>query len=269
MAPFLGSMTRIRLWFLIFWLAGSVIPVNAGEVLIAAAADLNFALKAMAGPFESQTGHRLKLSFGSSGNFYSQIVNGAPFDMFFSADMAYPRRLEDAGLAEPGTLFIYASGQLVLWVPNRSTIDLASAGIRALADPAIRKISIANPAHAPYGRAALAALRHEGLYEQVKDSLVSGESVLQAMQFVQSGGADIGIIPLSLALAPAMRQSGRYWLIPPETYPKIEQGALILKRAQNNGNLAAAQSFRDWTRSRQGRDILVRFGFAVPGEGGR
>ncbi len=262
-------MTRTRLWILILWLAGSAIPVQAGEVLIAAAADLNFALKGMAGPFEQQTGHRLRLSFGSSGNFYSQIVNGAPYDMFFSADMEYPKRLEEAGMAQPGTLFVYGSGRLVLWVPNRSAIDLARAGLRALTDPAVRKISIANPAHAPYGRAALAALQHEGIYEQIKGNLVSGESVLQAMQFVQSGAADMGIIPLSLALAPAMRQSGRYWPIPADTYPKIEQGALILKRAQQNGDLAAAQAFRDWIRSRQGRDFLVRFGFAVPEEEGR
>ncbi len=257
-------MVWINLLLLIFWLG--VLPLNAvaGEVFVAAAADLNFAMKEMAGPFEKQTGHRLKLSFGSSGNFYSQIVNGAPYDMFFSADMSYPLRLEKSGIAEPGTMFIFAVGRIVLWVANKSLVDLEHAGMQALNDPAILKIAVANPAHAPYGQAAIAAMRHAAVYDAVKDKLVSGESVLQAMQFVQSGAADIGVIPLSLALAPAMRQSGRYWSIPPDSYPKIAQGALILKRAKESGNLAAALSFRDWIRGREGRDILARFGFALP-----
>lgn len=254
---------------LIPWLTCLAVPVKAGEVLVAAAADLNFAMKEMIGPFEKQTGYRVKLSFGSSGNFHSQIINGAPYDMFFSADLSYPRKLESAGLGEPGTLFVYAIGQIVLWVPNRSTIDLTHRGMQALSDPSIRKVAVANPVHAPYGRAAVATMEYAKIYERIRSKLVSGESVLQAAQFVQSGAADIGIIPLSLALAPVMRQSGRYWVIPSDTYPKIEQGALILKRARQNGNLAAAQAFLDWVRSREGRDVLVRFGFALPEEGRR
>jgi molybdate transport system substrate-binding protein len=262
-------MTRKRLLILILWLAGLAVPAVAGEVFVAAAADLNFAMKEMIGPFEKQTGHRLRISFGSSGNFYSQIVNGAPYDMFFSADVSYPRKLETAGMGEPGTLFLYARGQIVLWVPNRSTIDLAHQGMQALSDPSIRKVAVANPAHAPYGRAAVAAMEHFKIYETVRGKLVSGESALQAAQFVQSGAANIGIIPLSLASAPAMRQSGRYWTIPAEAYPKIEQGALILRQARKNGNLATAQAFREWVRSRQGRAILERYGFVLPEEGSR
>ncbi|HYK91559.1 MAG TPA: molybdate ABC transporter substrate-binding protein [Acidobacteriota bacterium] len=259
-------MIRIRFLLLILGLAGLPAPSEAVDVLVAAAADLNFAMKEMSVPFEKQTGHRLKISFGSSGNFYSQIVNGAPYDMFFSADMSYPRRLQDSGKGEAGTLFVYGLGQIVLWVPNASAIDLVRTGMRALADPTIRKIAIANPVHAPYGRAAVSAMSHAAVYHVVKDKLVSGESVLQAMQFVQSGAADIGIIPLSLALAPDMRRSGRYWLIPQEAYPKIEQGALILSRAGQSGHLDAARAFSDWIQSKAGRDILARFGFLLSGE---
>ncbi len=262
-------MAQRSFLILILWFAGSAIPAAGGEVFVAAAADLNFAMKEMAGPFAQQTGHRLRLSFGSSGNFYSQIVNGAPYDMFFSADMSYPILLEKAGMAEPGTLFVFAIGKIVLWVPNKSAIDPERAGMRALADHAIRKIAIANPVHAPYGRAAVAAMRHAGIYEAVKNKLVSGESVLQAMQFVQSGAADIGIIPLSLALAPDMRRSGRYWLIPQDYYPRIDQGALILKYARHSGDQAAAQAFSEWIRGRQGQAILAQFGFALSGEGNR
>jgi len=258
-----------RLLILILGLSGLTIPAIGVEVLVAAAADLNFAMKEMIGPFERQTGHRVKISFGSSGNFYSQIVNGAPYDMFFSADVSYPRKLEAASLGESGTLFLYATGRIALWVPNSSRIDLAHEGMQALSDPIIRKIALANPAHAPYGRAAAAAMEQAQVYMKVRNKLVFGESALQASQFVQSGAADIGIIPLSLALAPPMRQSGRYWTIPPQSYPKIEQGALILRQARKNGNLAAAQAFREWVRSGQGRAVLERYGFVLPEEGKR
>jgi molybdate transport system substrate-binding protein len=261
----------LRTWLLILISPLAFMPARAraGELFVAAAADLNFAMKEMAVLYERQTGDRLRLSFGSSGNFYSQIVNGAPFDMYFSADVSYPRKLAAAGLGEPGGLFVYAVGQIVLWVPGKSEVDLESSGMQALCDHSVRKISIANPVHAPYGRAAVAAMQHYGIYGKVKGRLVFGESVLQAAQFVQSGAADIGIIPLSLAIAPLMRQSGRFWKIPAGTYPAIEQGALILRRAGKSGNLPAAQAFRSWIRGGQGRAILARFGFALPEEGGR
>ncbi len=250
-------------------LAFRAVPALSGDVFVAAAADLSFAAKELIPPFEKQTGNRVKLSLGSSGNFYSQIVNGAPFDIFFSADVSYPQKLEQAALTEPGTLSIYALGRIVLWVPNEAKIDLSREGMQALAGSAIRKISIANPEHAPYGRAAVAAMEHFGLYQKVRDRIVSGESVLQAAQFVQSRAADIGIIPLSLAVAPPMRSAGRYWVIPVDSYSKIEQGVVILKRARKSGDLAAAEAFREWVLGRPGREILERFGFALLEETGR
>src|SRR6266545_5774510 len=147
---------------------------QAGEVSIAAASDLNFAFKEMAADFEKKTGHTVKLSLGSSGNFYAQISNGAPFDVFFSADISYPKKLEAAGLTEPGTLYMYAVGRIVVWVPKDSPIDVASLGIKALQHPSVKKIAIANPKHAPYGRAAVVAMEHYKIHEAVKDKLVLG-----------------------------------------------------------------------------------------------
>src|SRR4029077_6100604 len=133
----------------------------------------------------------------------------APFDIFFSADIDYPRKLIDAGLADADSEFLYAEGRSVGWVPNSSPLDLETLGIRAVADPSVRKVAIANPQHAPYGRAAEAALKTLGAYDAVKDRLVFGENIAQAAQFVESGAADVGLIALSLALSPAMKDKGR------------------------------------------------------------
>src|SRR5262249_40875647 len=153
------------------------------EIRVAAASDLQFALQDLATRFEKESGKKLTLIFGSSGNFFAQIQNGAPFDIFFSANLAYPKKLEAAGLIEPGTYYEYATGKLVLWVPSRSQLDINS-GLRSLTNPAVRKIAIANPQHAPYGQAAIAALRKENLYDKVSDKLVLGENISQTASFV-------------------------------------------------------------------------------------
>ena len=203
----------------------------AQEITVAAAADLQFAFQDAATRFEKDTGKHVKLIFGSSGNFFAQIQNGAPFDVFFSADIDYPKRLEATGLAEPGTLYPYATGKIVLWVPNESKLDL-SRGLQVLLDPAVHKIAIANPEHAPYGRAAVAALRHENLYDKISSKFVLGENISQTATFVVSGSADVGIVALSLALAPSMKEKGRYVEIPTDEYPAIEQAAVILKSSR-------------------------------------
>src|SRR5271169_2606762 len=137
---------------------------GAGEIKVAAASDLTFAFKIVVARFEKQTGNRVRLTYGSSGNFFSQIRNGAPFDLFFSADVSFPEKLEAAGLTEPGSIYEYAKGEIVIWVPNSSKLDL-SKGLEVLLDPGIRKIAIANPLHAPYGAAAVAAMKHAGIYD--------------------------------------------------------------------------------------------------------
>ncbi len=200
---------------------------SAEEITVAAAADLQFALKDISNRFEQQTGNKVNLIFGSSGNFFSQIQNGAPFDVFFSADLDYPKKLEVAGHAEPNTLYQYATGKVVLWVRNDSKLDL-SKGLAVLLDPSVNKVSIANPAHAPYGRAAMAALDHEKLSEKLKDKFVLGENVSQAAQFIESGSAEAGIVALSLAVAPAMKEKGRYVEIPTSFYPPLQQGCVVL-----------------------------------------
>src|SRR5438874_4221365 len=223
----------------------SVPPAQAAEITIAAASDLNFAFKEIVAEFEKKTGNTVKLSLGSSGNFFAQISNGAPFDVFFSADIGYPQKLEQAGLAVPGTLYLYAVGRIVLWVPKGSPIDVRALGIEALQHPSVKKIAIANPKHAPYGRAAVAAMKHYTLYEQVKDKLVLGENISQTAQFVQTGGADIGIIALSLAVASAIRETGTFWEVPQEAYPRLEQGAVVLKIAKD---LKTARAFLDYVK---------------------
>ncbi|MGH9847924.1 MAG: molybdate ABC transporter substrate-binding protein, partial [Blastocatellia bacterium] len=185
--------------------SGLMIPTAAWseDLAIAAASDLNFAFKDLVVEFEKTTGQHVRLSMGSSGNFFSQIQNGAPFDLYFSADIAYPKKLEAAGLAVPGSLYRYAVGRIVVWVPARSSLAVEKLGMEALVDSSVRKIAIANPKHAPYGRAAVAAMQHFKVHDRIKDKLVLGENISQTAQFIESGASDIGIIALSLALAPA------------------------------------------------------------------
>ena len=238
------------------------VNVAVAEVItIAAAADLNFVFRELAAEYEKSTGDRVRLSLGSSGNFYAQIQNGAPFDLYFSADIAYPRKLEEAGLTVPGSLYPYAIGRIVLWAGKDSRLDL-SKGLEILREPTIKKIAIANPKHAPYGRAAVAAMEHAQVYDRVKDKLVLGENISQAAQFIESGAADIGIIAKSLALAPPMQAAGQYWEIPADAHPPIEQGAVILTGGKNQER---AKVFLSFVQGAEGQAMMKRYGFIVPG----
>ena len=233
-----------------------------GELLIAAASDLRFALDDLITHFTNRYPEcSPKPIYGSSGNFHAQIVNNAPFDLYLSADVSYPRALISAGKAAEKDLFLYAIGHLVVWAPNTSKLDVQSLGIKALLDPSVKKIAIANPAHAPYGRAAVAALKHYQLYDRVSKSLVLGENIAQTAQFIESGNADIGIIALSLAISPKMKPNGTYWEIPLEAFPKLEQGGLVLSGGKN---AAAASVFRDFILSSNGRELLQKYGFILP-----
>lgn len=229
-------------------------------IRVAAAADLKFAMEELSKGFEAKTGTKVDITTGSSGNFFAQIQNGAPFDLFFSADIGYPKKLEAAGLAEPGTLYEYAVGRILLWTLADAKVDVKTQGWNALLDPAIQKIAIANPEHAPYGRTAIAALQRAGIYEQVKEKLVFGENISQAAQFVQSGNAQVGIIARSLAASPSM-SDGKSWPIPTEMYPTIEQAAVVIKAARNK---KAALEFLNFVKSEPGRRILEQYGFTFP-----
>jgi molybdate transport system substrate-binding protein len=254
-------MIRITIALCMLLITG-VNVVVAEEITIAAASDLNFAFKEIVAEYEKATGDRVRLSLGSSGNFYAQIQNGAPFDLYFSADIAYPRKLEEAGLTVPGSLYPYAVGQIVLWAGKDSPLDL-SKGLEILRESTIRKIAIANPKHAPYGRAAVAAMEHAQVYDRVKDKLVLGENISQAAQFIESGAADIGIIAMSLALAPPMQAAGHYWEIPADAHPPIEQGAVILKGVKSQ---ESAKAFLSFVRGAEGQAMMKRYGFVVPGD---
>jgi molybdate transport system substrate-binding protein len=246
---------------------GSRAPAPAQQtpaLAVAAASDLRYALDELVAVYrEEHPGAGVSVSYGSSGNLYAQLTNGGPYDLFLSADIDYPRRLVDAGLAAPDSLFAYANGRIALWVPTNSPLDLDALGLRAVLDPKVTRVAIANPEHAPYGRAAEAALSGAGLLDEVRPKLVLGENISQTLQFVQSGAADIGIVALSLALAPPVTGSGRYWAVPIDAHPPIEQGGAILADAARPD---AAASFRALMTSDAGHAVLLRYGFVLPGD---
>jgi molybdate transport system substrate-binding protein len=254
-------MVRVIIALCLFVITGVSRSV-AGEITIAAASDLNFAFKEIVAEYEKASGNHVKLTLGSSGNFYAQIQNGAPFDLYFSADIAYPRKLEEAGLTVPGSLYPYGVGRIVLWTGKDSHFDL-SKGLGVLREPTVKKIAIANSKHAPYGRAAVAAMEHAQVYDRVKDKLVLGENISQAAQFVESGAADVGIIALSLALAPPMQAAGHYWEIPADAYPPIEQGAVVLRGGKNQER---AKAFLSFIQSAEGQTVMTRYGFVIPAD---
>jgi molybdate transport system substrate-binding protein len=244
-------------------------PVADGEVpVIAAAADLKFALEDIATRFRDDTREEVKLAFGSSGNFARQIEQGAPFRMFLSADEEFVFRLAEAGkTVDRGAL--YAVGRIVMMVPKGSPLavdptlkDLAA----ALADGRLKKFAIANPEHAPYGRRAEEALRYAGLWDRIKDRLVFGENVAQAAQFATTGGAQGGVIAYSLALSPTVARLGAFGLIPDAWHSPLRQRMALLQRAG-----PTAQAFYQYMQQPPARAILVRYGFVLPGElpGGR
>jgi molybdate transport system substrate-binding protein len=229
------------------------------EMTVAAASDLQFAMQDVAGRFEKETGETVRLIYGSSGNFFQQIQNGAPFDMFFSANLEDPKKLEAAGLIEPGSFYGYAKGKIVIWVPKQSKLDLSS-GMQVLLDPSVKKIAVANPQHAPYGQAAVAAMQKENIYEKVKDKLVLGENISQTASFVVSGSADVGIVALSLALSPNMKDKGRYAEIPAGEYPPIEQACVIVGSSKNK---ETARKFLSFVKTPAVGDLLRSYGFDV------
>ncbi len=239
------------------------VPALPQEITVGAAADMSSVLPELAAHYTKQTGQRVKLSFGSSGNLTNQIRNGAPFDLFFSADEDYPKQLIAEGLADKNSLYRYAVGLLVLWVPNSVPLDPQKLGIFTLLGPAIQKIAIANPEHAPYGRAAEAALKHLGIYQQVAAKLVLGENVSQAAEFVESGNAQAGLIALSHALGPALKDKGHYWVVPLDAYHTLNQAAVVLSRSKSQ---AAARRFLDFVRSRENTSLLGSYGFSLPVE---
>lgn len=233
---------------------------EAQELTVAAAADLRPAMEQIAQRFEATSSIKLRVSYGSSGNFYQQLQNGAPFDVFLSANVDYPKKLENAGLVANGSYYEFARGSIVLLVRSKSALNLKP-GLRVLTEPQVSKVAIADPGHAPYGQAAVAALKSEGLYEKVQPKLVTGENISQAASFVLSGAADAGIVAKSLALSPAATSQVRFVEIPSADYPQLLQAMVVLKSSKNQ---QAAAKFESFMRGSDAKQILRQFGFEAP-----
>ena len=243
---------------LLFALVCLAVQVDAGEIRVAAAADTQFVLPRLVAIYEQRTGNQVSISFGSSGNLAAQIRSGAPFDVFLSADTEYVDDLLKSGEALPRSAYVYAQGRLVMWVPEDSGLDL-SRGIKLLLSPDVKRIAIANPQHAPYGRAAEAALRNAGIYDQVSSKLVLGENISQTFQFVSSGNADLGLV--SYSLAKSQRAKGRYALVPQNLYPPIKQSAVVITQSQARTD---ALAFLNFLKTGEAQNMLRDAGFEPP-----
>ncbi|XHR29325.1 MAG: molybdate ABC transporter substrate-binding protein [Chthoniobacteraceae bacterium] len=234
---------------------------STAAIKIAAAADLQYALEDLVKEYNTKNPTAtVAVTYGSSGKFFAQLQNGAPFDIFLSADIEYPQKLEAAGLTID-KIFPYAVGRVVLWAPKTTPVDVQKLGIKTLLDPAVKKIAIANPEHAPYGRASVAAIKSLGLYDQVQSKFVYGENIAQTAQFAQSGAADVGFVALALAVSPKMSSVGSYWEVPIDAYPRMDQAGVIIKATPH---LEAARAFRDFLFSQHGIEVLKKFGFSLP-----
>lgn len=230
----------------------------ADEVKVAVAANFTAPMQAIAPAFEQATGHRLVASFGATGQFYAQIQNGAPFDVFLSADDTTPAKLEQEGNSVPGSRFTYAIGSLVLWSANPNYLDGSDAALKA---GQFKHLSIANPKAAPYGLAATQVLAKLGLSEAVKGKLVEGQNITQAHQFVSTGNAELGFVALSQVYQDGKLSSGSAWIVPEAMYDPIRQDALILKPGANN---PAATALVEYLKGPEAAKVIESFGYKLP-----
>ena len=239
----------------LLWVAFTHTAVHAAEAQVAVAANFAEPIKAIAAVLEKTTGHTLKISTGASGAFYTQIKNGAPFDVFLSADNERPEMLEKDGLAQPGTRFTYAIGKLVLWSVRPGRVDGQGAVLKA-AD--LGKVAFANPKTAPYGAAALQVLDKLGLKDALAPKLVQGESIGQTFNFVKTGNADVGFVAMSQVLEGGQLKEGSMWVIPQTQYDAIRQDAVLLKRGANN---EAAKELLQLLQSPNIKDLIRSYGY--------
>lgn len=240
-------------------------PVPSAAVVdvvsVAAASDLRFALDELVARYEkANPSVDVRVTYGSSGLFFAQLTEGAPFDVYLSADSDYPKKLVASGVCRKDSLFPYAIGRIVVWAPKGSKVNVARDGAQALVDGSVKKVAIANPKHAPYGRAAEAMMRHFKLYEAVSPKLVLGENISQTAQMIESGAADIGVIALSLALSPAMKDKGTWWTVPTDAHPPIAQAGCVVAKS----TAKHASAVRDMLLDKAGRELMSAFGFLAP-----
>ncbi|NGZ94519.1 MAG: molybdate ABC transporter substrate-binding protein [Nitrospira sp. WS110] len=233
-----------------------VTPAFAEQILVAVAANFIPPFREIAIEFEKTTGHQLQVARGSSGNFYSQIKNGAPFDVFFSADMERPKLLEDEGLGVKDSRFTYAIGRLVLWSPNADLIK----GEETLRSQKFKRLAFANPKTAPYGLAAMQTLQKLELWESLQPTIVMGENIGQTMGFIESGNADLGFVSLSQALDPKIKGQGSRWDIPTNLHEPIKQDVILLTKGKDN---PAAQALMEFIAGPQAKTIIERYGYEL------
>jgi molybdate transport system substrate-binding protein len=228
----------------------------AAQVRVAVAANMTAPIARIAEGFKAATGHEAVVALGSTGKFYAQIRNGAPFEVLLAADAATPQRLEAEGLAQPGTRFTYAIGQLVLWSAQPGVVDARG---EVLKQPPRGTLAIADPKLAPYGAAAVETLKNLGVYAAWQPHLVQGESIGQAYQFAASGNAQLGLVALSQVMQDGRVTRGSAWIVPAELHAPIRQDAVLLKAGANN---PAATAFLDYLRSEPARAVLRAAGYA-------
>lgn len=248
---------RFALMFILILLSGAA---QAEKITVATAADLKFAMGEIVTRFKiANPSSEVDVVYGSSGKFHTQIQQGAPYDLYFSADIKFAQSLASAGQAA-STVKPYAFGRIVLW---SASLDAGQMTLASLLDPKITRVAIANPKHAPYGMRAVEALQASGLMGKVESKLVYGENIAHTAQFVQSGNAQVGIIALALAVNPELSSKGGYYLIPDTLHAPLEQGFIICKRAEKN---TLAKRFADYMGSKSARAVMTKYGFVLPGE---
>jgi molybdate transport system substrate-binding protein len=254
-------MKTIKMTLLICSLLLVASAAQAEEITVAAAADLKFAMDEIVTAFKkSNSTEKVEVIYGSSGKAHTQIQQGAPYDLYFSADIAFPQELIKNSFAASSDVTPYALGRIVLWSASQ---DASKMTLASLTDPKITHVAMANPKHAPYGKRAEEALRSSGLWEKVEPKMVYGENITQAAQFVETGNAQVGILALSLVVSPQLSSKGEYYLIPDTLHEPLDQGFIILKRAENN---KLAKQFADYMSSKDARAIMTKYGFVLPGE---
>ena len=248
---------RLKFCLVIFLLKESCIVGAQDKILIAAASDLKFAMDSVIRAFAKSNSGKVEITYGSSGKLYEQIANSAPFDIFFSADISYPEKLKSESKVS-SDVYQYAKGRIVIWSRK---FDPRQKEMKSLLDPSIKKIAVANPEHAPYGKRAMESLEYYKISGAVKPKLVYGENISQTAQFISTGAADIGIIALSLALSPNMKNDGKYFLISEDSYQPLTQGAVITIHGKGN---KLARSFFDFVKTDKAISILQHYGFSKP-----
>lgn len=247
---------KILAWCLFVFITTAGAPAFAEQVLVAVAANFLPPFREIAIEFETATGHNVRVATGSSGNFYSQIKNGAPFDVFFSADMERPKLLEDAGLGIKDSRFTYAIGRLVLWSPNADLVK----GEETLRSTKFKRLAIANPKTAPYGLAAMQAMQQLDLWENLQPQIVMGESLGQTMGFIESGNAQLGFVALSQVLDPKFKGQGSRWDVPAHLHEPIKQDGILLTKAKDN---AAAKALMEFIGGPHAKKIIERYGYEL------